>query len=365
MKVAFVCFDYFPFGGMQKDMLAIARACQARGAEVRIFVKRWEGERPADLPVEVVPTRGLTNGGRNRDFIQRLPGLLGHWGADVTVGFQRMPGLDFYYAADSCFAAKALGQRGRLYRSTRRARDMLASERAVFGADASTRLLMISEPEIEVYRQWYQTPAERFTLLPPGISRDRIAPADAEVQRAAFRAEFSVADDEKLLLLVGSGFRTKGLDRAIGALAGLPASVRLFVVGQDDARPFQRLAGRLGVEQRVRFFGGRKDVPRFLLGADLLVHPAYRENTGTVLLEAGVAGLPVVASAVCGYAHFIAEFGYGEVLAEPFQAAAFQQAISRVLAAPRQQWREAGARLAQADIYDMPARAAALIVPGA
>ena len=34
--------------------------------------------------------------------------------------------------------------------------------------------------------------------------------------------------------------------------------------------------------------------------ADLLIHPAYNENTGTVLLEALVAGLPVLVSAVCG-----------------------------------------------------------------
>lgn len=43
---------------------------------------------------------------------------------------------------------------------------------------------------------------------------------------------------------------------------------------------------------------GRSDIPRFLLGADLLIHPAYNENTGTVLLEALVAGLPVLVSAV-------------------------------------------------------------------
>ena len=45
--------------------------------------------------------------------------------------------------------------------------------------------------------------------------------------------------------------------------------------------------------------------------ADLLIHPAYNENTGTVLLEALVAGLPVLVSAVCGYAHYIAEADAG------------------------------------------------------
>jgi hypothetical protein len=55
-----------------------------------------------------------------------------------------------------------------------------------------------------------------------------------------------------------------------------------------------------------RILRGTQRHPRFLLGADLLIHPAYNENTGTVLLEALVAGLPVLTTAVCGYAHYIA-----------------------------------------------------------
>ena len=64
----------------------------------------------------------------------------------------------------------------------------------------------------------------------------------------------------------------------------------------------------------MQFLGGRSDVPRFLLGADLLIHPAYHENTGTALLEALVAGLPVLVTDVCGYAHYIAEADAGRVL---------------------------------------------------
>ena len=40
--------------------------------------------------------------------------------------------------------------------------------------------------------------------------------------------------------------------------------------------------------------------PQFLLGADVLIHPAYRENTGITVLESTVAGLPVLTTAVCG-----------------------------------------------------------------
>ena len=63
---------------------------------------------------------------------------------------------------------------------------------------------------------------------------------------------------------------------------------------------FKRLAKKLDLTHQVQFLGGRDDIPRFLFAADLLVHPAYNENTGTVLLEALVAGLPVVTTPTCG-----------------------------------------------------------------
>ncbi|MFX5530075.1 glycosyltransferase, partial [Acinetobacter baumannii] len=79
---------------------------------------------------------------------------------------------------------------------------------------------------------------------------------------------------------------------------------------------------------QVQILKGRSDIPRFLLGADLLIHPAYNENTGTVLLEALVSGLPVLVTDVCGYAHYIAEADAGRVLPSPFE----QDSLNRLLA---------------------------------
>ena len=60
-------------------------------------------------------------------------------------------------------------------------------------------------------------------------------------------------------------------------------------------------------------------MPAFLLAADLLLHPAYHENTGTILLEALVSGLPILTTDVCGYAHYVQEAKAGCVLTSPFQ----------------------------------------------
>ena len=222
---------------------------------------------------------------RTATFAARLPGAAAEFSPDLIVGFNKMPGLDVYYAADAAFAVKR-SARGFLYRMTPRCRQHFAFEKAVFGRESETEILMISRAQIAVHQHFYDTPDARMTLLPPGISREHIIGAgeDAAARRAAFRAELGIADTDKALLALGSGFRIKGLERTLRGLAALPpalaARTHLWVVGEDNAAPFERLARKLGVGARVRFFGGRDDAPEFLLGADVLAHPAHLETAG-------------------------------------------------------------------------------------
>lgn len=332
LRLAFCVLKYFPYGGMQRNLLRIAEGCRARGHTVEIFAMDWQGPRPDEIRVTLLPVRALLSHRRAPAFAARVAPLLAAGGYDVVVGFNKMPGLDVYYAADPCFVARA-SERSWAYRLTERYRQSVAAERAVFGPDANTEILLVSPAGEEPFTRCYGTPRERFHLLPPEIAADRIAPRDDGTIRRAVRAELGVGDDEKLVLLIGSGFKTKGLDRALRALAALPEPLRgrtrLVAVGQDNPRPFPQLARRLGVGDHFRIFSGREDVPRLLLGGDLLIHPAYMENTGTILLEAMAAGLPVLATAVCGYASHVAEARAGELVPEPFR----QEALDRLLAA--------------------------------
>jgi len=286
----------------------------------------------------------------------------------VVVGFNRMPGLDVYFAADPCFASRLASRKPVwLYRLLPRYRQFLAEERALL-ADSDALILALTRRQIDDYRRLYQVPEQRFQLLPPGIARDRAYNSESLQRRQALRQANHIGDDEHLLLLLGSGFRTKGLDRAIRALHSLPQvlrdKTRLFVVGADDPAPFQRLASQLGVEKQVHFWGGRDDVADFLFAADLLLHPAYNEAAGMALIESLVAGLPVIATAVCGYAHYIRDCGGGEVIEEPFDQAVFNRRVQFLLENPalRQCYHEAGVAFgATAEVYDMSTRAAQLI----
>jgi UDP-glucose:(heptosyl)LPS alpha-1,3-glucosyltransferase len=218
MRIAFCFYKYFPFGGLQRDFLRIALACQARGHSIRVYTLEWRGDVPAGFEVVLVPVSALSNPRRYAKFSRWVGEDLAARPANRVVGFNKMPGLDVYFAADPCFEDKARTLRSALYRMSGRYRHFSAYERAVFGPEADTEILLISPLQKPLFQKYYATPDERFHLLPPGIARDRRAPENAPEIRAAFRHEFALAANDLLLLQLGSGFKTKGLDRSLKAL---------------------------------------------------------------------------------------------------------------------------------------------------
>ena len=349
--------------------MRIALAAVAKGYDVLVYCVEWLAELPVEFQVIVVEVSGVANHTRYASFAKFVLEDVSWRVPAAVIGFNRMPGLDLYYAADSCFEHKARNMRTALYRRTDRYKVMSEFERAVFGEQAKTHIMLISRNQAEQYQRYYHTPPSRLSFLPPGVSRDRMRSDDWQIQRRRVREEFAVADDEFLLLLVGSGFITKGLDRVLNMLGGLPQKLRsktkLLVIGQDNPRQFIRQAKNLGVDTQLTILKGRDDIPALLQGADLMVHPAYMESGGMVLIEAIIAGLPVIASGACGFAHYIDDAQAGVVLDEPFAQAEFDRYVVAALSEPlqRKQWSNNGVEFGRAhdELYDMPAHALRVI----
>ncbi len=129
-------------------------------------------------------------------------------------------------------------------------------------------------------------------------------------------------------------------------------------------RPFERLAARLGVAGRTAFLGPRDDVARFYFGADLLLHPAISENTGTVLVEAMACGLPVLATANCGFVDHVRLARAGLVCPEPFEQVVLNRMLQEALCAPeRADWRRNGPEYcSRTDVEGLVAEASAAIL---
>ncbi|MEZ6196238.1 MAG: glycosyltransferase family 4 protein [Planctomycetota bacterium] len=300
LRLALAVARYFEFGGMPRAFRRLAGELVARGHEVHAYAREFAGPLPEDVVVHELPVRALTNHGRNAAFARHLATAVARPGGyDLVVGFTKIPGLDLYYAGDTCYRQRAAElPLAALRRLTPRYRALAAQEEAVFGRGRGVHAMLVAAREKAVFQRWYGTEDERFHVLPPGLDRDRLEAGLREADARPFDAPRGLEPGRPFLLMVGSGFRTKGVDRAIEAFAGLDASVRgdlaLVIVGEGKAAPLERLARRLGRGDDVIFAGPRRDVASFYRHAVDLVHPARLENTGNVLLEALFCGLPVL-----------------------------------------------------------------------
>jgi len=368
MKIAFCLFKYSPYSGLSLDFLRILEECQKRGHDTHVFVSEWRGERPEGVPFNLLRPRkyASTNHGDNKRFYDKLKIALDKTNFDIVVGFDKMPGLDVYYGADSCYLGRTVPQYPAIYKMTPRYKSRYSFEEAVFGLKSKTLILSLSERQKSEYQEHYFTPNERFHLLPPTLDASFSPITDRVTQKEKLRVELGLPINDLLLMFIGSGFRTKGLDRAITALASLPIDLQqhtsLIVVGDDDdEKQYQKQADRLSVSQQVLFLGGRsrENIPKLLASGDLMVHPAHNENTGTVLLEAIAAGLPVLATDVCGYAHHITAAEAGIVLDSPFDQKTLNTRLASMLTSPYlDRWSANGQHYGtNPALYKMPASA--------
>jgi len=307
---------------MQRDMLRTASELIKRGHEVEVFTLSWQGDAPQGMAVHVLPQKGWFNYLRYKKFIKATFEKIQANDFDYIFGYNRMAGLDAHFAADPCFIERAHTQRHFLYRFAPRNKWFAACEKAIFSAESTTHVLAVALTEKPHFQKWYGLQDARFHYIPPYLSPERFARQNKTQMRKYLRQTFGFGATDFVYLLTGSGFSMKGLDRAILALAALPeelrANTRLVAVGQDNPKQFVNMAQKLGLQDNVVISKGRIDIPQLMQGADVCVHPAYRENTGLVILEGMACGTPMLVTESCGYANHVKDAEAGLVSAMPF-----------------------------------------------
>jgi glycosyltransferase involved in cell wall biosynthesis len=114
------------------------------------------------------------------------------------------------------------------------------------------------------------------------------------------------------------------------AVAALPG-VRLAIVGDGPQRGAVTAAARGLAPGRVDFLGPVVDPALTLAAADVLVLPSRTEGIPAVLIEAGLSGLPVVATDVGGVREVVVS-GETGLLVAPGDGPALVGALRHALA---------------------------------
>ena len=301
-------------GGMEQSTLALLNGLQARGHQVELLSLNPLGAMGPLLAERSVPAVGLAYRGRGGwRSVSQLRRRLSRVNSDALI-----------MTGHNLLAMIALGNlcRGRRLLSIHfhHAGVKPAWQWRLIYRVARTRFSAIAFPTDFIRR-------EAETLYPPikAISHTigcPIAIRDRPTASERASARLSLGLPPQALIVGNAGWLIprKRFDIFLKVARLIAAAERhaLFAIAGDgpEAERLRRLAGDLGIADRVRWLGWQSDVTSFYRSLDLAVFNTDWDALGRTPLEALGAGVPVVASVVHGGLHEILDREhYGPVFA--------------------------------------------------
>jgi len=195
-------------------------------------------------------------------------------------------------------------------------------------AEATARIICVSEHDRNLALRWKVARPEQLVVIRNGIDPQPFLEADG----ASLRREQGL-EKATVLTFVGRLAPPKDLLTLLEALKKLPEAV-LLLIGDGELRPqVERSIRELGLVDRARLLGQRSDIPRILAASDMFVLSSRWEGLPYTIIEAMMAGLPVVATRVGGVSELV-EDGVTGFLVPPKDPDALAEALQKLIAAP-------------------------------
>ena len=175
----------------------------------------------------------------------------------------------------------------------------------------------------------FHWPSAKVEVVPNAVDLDRFEVAAAP----ALREELGASAAHPLVMTLGRLDEQKGYPVLFEAATRLPDAVFALAGEGPERAALEALAASLGISERVRFLGHRRDIPQLLAACDVFALPSLYEGTSLAVLEAMAARRAIVSSAIGGTDELI-EDGESGVLVPPGDAVALADALARLLADP-------------------------------
>jgi len=147
--------------------------------------------------------------------------------------------------------------------------------------------------------------------------------------RFALRSSLNIKETTFVIGTIAELHINKGLDVALRAIKKIPEVTYVIIGGGEKHKELTKLAKDLGIAERVIFLGAVPEGWKHLPAFDMFLLPSRTESLGYVLLEAGLARLPAVASHVGGIPEIIEHEKTG-LLVQPDKPEALASALKKV-----------------------------------
>lgn len=168
-----------------------------------------------------------------------------------------------------------------------------------------------------------------------GVGCDIAKYRDVVIDRKAKRDELGLPEDKIVILAVGEISIRKNHKIIVEALSLLPNKDKFVYVicgrehgGTDITDSIMSLASEYGID--VRMLGFRNDVDELCHIADIGVIPSIREGLGMAGIQQLCAGVPMIGTAVQGIKDYVVDGVTGILVADPYNAEMFADAIKRL-----------------------------------
>jgi len=321
-------------GGADKQLLSAAQHMRSRGREVLIVSLTPLGPmgleaRGLGIPIESL---GMRRGIPDPRGLVRLVRLVRAWKPDVIHSHMvhanlMARGLRLLVRIPAVVSTiHNVYEGGRLRMAAYRLTNGLVDHMTIVSQAAADRF--IGEGIV---------PKELLTVVANGVDTDlfRNVPAGT---REALRQSLGLGPGFTWLA-VGRFEVAKDYPNMLRGFAKVrerqPQAVLLLVGRGSLQAETEALAGTLGLAGGVRFLGVRSDVPEIMSAADGYVMSSAWEGMPIVLLEAGAAGLPIVATRVGGNEEVVLDEASG-FLVPPRDHEALGLAMARLMELPEE-----------------------------
>jgi glycosyltransferase involved in cell wall biosynthesis len=178
----------------------------------------------------------------------------------------------------------------------------------------------------------YGVGPERIDVIPNARGAAEFRPATPEA-RASARERFGVAEDATVVAFIGSLTEEKRPYLAVDAVGHL-SDATLLLVGDGPLRPSVEQRGAKIAGDRVKMLGALNPLTDVYAAADVVLSTSSTEGMSGVLIEAGLSGVPVCATAVGATPWLFEHELRGAFFAVTSSAAQVAAAIERALATP-------------------------------
>ena len=364
MKLALIRQRYNPYGGAERFVERAMTALAAQDVELSLLTRSWSGSPPdegAQGEARMIRCDPFYIGRVWRDwgFARAVCDAVKSHNFDLVQSHERIACCDIYRAGDGVHRQWLLNRKRAAGLWERIALKLnpyhwytLAAERRLFRSPRLRAVICNSNMVKAELRRYFDLPESKLHVVYNGVDLAAYHPGLRQTWRERKRKELGIANASMVFLLVGSGFRRKGVPQLLRAMEAV-REAHLVVVGADkELAHLQRSAAQAGLSARVHFTGAQDEVQPWYGMADCFVLPTLYDPFPNAALEAMACGLPLVTSLQCGAAEFVDSGVDGYLCQDPLDVVELARCL-KLAAAPGQARRMGAAARLRVEAYGL------------